>query len=143
MRQGMMAKLARYAVVGLVTLAVYLITGRLAQGLEIAMVWQASLAFTAAVTVNFLLQRAWVFADSRPAASSLPRYAVMISVGYVINYLALASLSPHLPLIMAQLFAVCLVVISNAVLAFSWVFLVVAPRKTNTELRGDLKNLRS
>jgi putative flippase GtrA len=69
------------------------------------------------------LQRAWVFEDARPARSSLPKYAVMITVGYMINLAALTEFAPRMPLLLAQLTAVMLVVAWNAALSFSWVFL--------------------
>jgi putative flippase GtrA len=116
-------RLLRYAVVGSLTLAVYLAVGHVVRRLELPLPWQASLAFMAAVTFNYLLQRAWVFEDARPARSSLPKYAVMITVGYMINLAALTAFAPRMPLLLAQLTAVILVVAWNAALSFSWVFL--------------------
>ena len=117
------AKLVRYAVVGVSTLAIYLACGEVAHGLAMPLIWQASLPFVVAVAFNYVLQRVWVFEDSRPIASSLPKYGIMIVIGYVINLLALIALSPRLPLMVAQLTAAALVVISNAFFSFLWVFL--------------------
>lgn len=116
------ARLLRYAVVGLLTLAIYLAIGELARRLDLAVIWQASLSFGSAVTVNYLFQRRWVFSDHRPMAASLPRYAVMIAVGFVINALTLLALAPRMPLLVAQLAAGLVVVASNALFSFSWVF---------------------
>ena len=116
------ARLVRYAVVGLLTLAIYLAMGQIAHSLDLPVIWQASLSFGSAVTINYLFQRRWVFGDNRPMAASLPRYAVMIAVGFVINALALLALAPRMPLVVAQLAAGLLVVASNALLSFSWVF---------------------
>lgn len=116
------ARLLRYAVVGLLTLAIYLAIGELARRLGLAVIWQASLSFGSAVTINYLLQRRWVFGDRRPMAASLPKFAVMIAAGFVINALALLALAPRMPPLVAQLTAALLVVASNALFAFSWVF---------------------
>lgn len=116
-------KLVRYAVVGVLTLAIYLACGEVMHELAWPLFWQASLPFIAAVAFNYVLQRVWVFEDSRPTSSSLPKYGIMIVIGYVINLLALVALSPRMPLVAAQLTAATLVVISNACFSFFWVFL--------------------
>lgn len=116
-------KLVRYAVVGVLTLAIYLACGEVVHRFALPLIWQASLPFIAAVAFNYVLQRVWVFEDPRPTASSLPKYGIMIVIGYVINLLALVAFSPRMPLIVAQLTAAALVVISNAFFSFFWVFL--------------------
>jgi putative flippase GtrA len=115
-------RLVRYAVVGVLTLAIYLIIGQSLNWFDVPVFAQASLSFGAAVSLNYFLQKAWVFQDSRPTVSSLPKYVVMVLVGYVINLLVLIALSPRMPLLLAQLTAVVLVVASNALLSFWWVF---------------------
>lgn len=116
------AKLARYTATGLVTLAVYLMSGAAMQQAGLTIEVLAPIAFTSAVVVNYLLQKAWVFEDSRPVTASLPRYALMVGTGYVLNSVALGTLTPSLPLLWAQMLAVMLVVSSNAAFAFFWVF---------------------
>lgn len=115
-------KLVRYAVVGVLTLAVYLTAGHLTRWLAASVLWQASLSFAIAVAVNYVLQRIWVFEDSTPISSSLSRYVAMVVIGFLINLLALTALSPVMPLLAAQLAAVVLVVASNGLLSFAWVF---------------------
>jgi putative flippase GtrA len=116
------ARLARYAVVGIATFAIYLGAGQLLDGRGLTPAGLASIAFTAAVTVNYLLQRAWVFEDSRPVSMSLPRYVAMVGMGYAVNAAAFAMLASVLPLIWAQTASASLVVLSNAALSFAWVF---------------------
>jgi putative flippase GtrA len=116
------AGLLRYAVVGILTLAIYMLLGGAMHRLQAPLFWEATLPFAAAVIFNYLSQRSWVFADSRPMSSSLLKYALMIAMGYTINYFALLALLPRMPLHLAQLTAVVLVVLSNAVFSFSWVF---------------------
>lgn len=117
-------KLVRYAAVGGLTLAIYLVCSETVHGLALPLIWQASLPFIAAVAFNYVLQRAWVFGDSRPTAASLPKYGIMIVIGYVINVLALFALSPRMPLVLAQLTAAALVVVSNVFFSFCWVFVM-------------------
>ena len=115
-------RLLRYAVVGVVTLAIYLGIGEVIHRLDMPLFWRAPLPFAAAVAANYLLQRAWVFQDLRPTSASLPKFLVMIAVGYAINFLALFAFLPRMPLLLAELTAVVLVVLSNAVFSFWWVF---------------------
>lgn len=116
------ATFVRYGFSGLATLGVYLWAGHLLRGLGMSLAWLAPLAFTLAVTVNYALQKFWVFGDRRRIAASLPRYLAMVAWGYGINSLALVSLASHLPLLWAQVLSAGLVVASNALLAFCWVF---------------------
>lgn len=115
-------RLVRYALVGIITTIVYLGVGAILQLVGLSINQLALLAFTAAVTVNFLMQRSWVFSDSKSFRDSLPRYIIMISIGYVINSLTLILLNPLMPLLFAQFTALILVVISNAIFSFLWVF---------------------
>lgn len=115
-------RLVRYAVVGIITLAIYLAIGEVVHRLNIPLFWRAPVPFAAAVAANYLLQRAWVFEDPRPTFASLPKFVVMIIVGYVINFLALLTFLPRMPLLLAELSAVVLVVLSNAIFSFWWVF---------------------
>ena len=118
-----LGKLARYAVVGLLTFAIYIATAAVAGQLGLRRTWQVSLAFFCAVVVNYMLQRSWVFGDTRRATASLPKYGVMICVGYLVNLLTVEALASRMPMTIAMFVAVVLVVISNALLAFTWVFL--------------------
>ena len=112
----------RYVAVGLATLAVYMGVGRWTHGSAMSDFWQAGVPFAVAVAVNYMLQRSWVFAETSPLSGSLPKYTLMVVIGCAINYLALTWLTPRIPLPLAQLTAVSLVVIWNALLSFCWVF---------------------
>lgn len=117
------SRLARYAAVGILTLGIYLVMGEWVQRSGMHFGWQATLPFAAAVICNYLLQRSWVFQDARPVSSSLPRYTVMIVTGWTLNTLTLFALAPVVSLLLAQLLAALLVVLSNAVFSFAWVFI--------------------
>lgn len=122
MRHNFLVKVTRYAVVGAVTLAVYLVVGALLQVTGATVVWLAPVAFAVAVAVNYILQRVWVFADPRPVGASLPKYTLMVAVGGAVNSYVLIALAPRMPLLWAQLLAATLVVLSNALFSFLWTF---------------------
>ena len=118
----MFSKLLRYAITGLVTFGIYLLAGFLLDELEVPLVWLAPIAFTVAVSANYVLQKIWVFKDNRPVVSSLPKFFFMISVGYFVNSFMLATLAPKMSLILAQIPAAFAVILTNALFAFLWVF---------------------
>lgn len=121
-------KLIRYAFVGIITLCVYLFAGTALYRSGVSINWVATLSFTAAVAVNYVLQKMWVFQDSRPVIASLPKYFVMTLVGYVTNSFVLNASISQLPLPAAQLIAASAVVISNALFSFLWVFTIKTER---------------
>jgi putative flippase GtrA len=114
--------LTRYAVVGTSTLALYLALGDTLRRLDMPLPVLGSVPFAGAVLFNYILQRSWVFRDRRPPLASAPRFAMMVVVGYVINYAALAALSPRLSFAFAQVVAALIVISFNAALSFTWVF---------------------
>lgn len=123
-------KIIRYAVVGIVTLCVYLIAGNALYKTGFSINVVATFSFTAAVAINYALQKIWVFQDSRPVVVSLPKYFIMTLVGYLTNSLVLnSSISQLFSLPVAQLIAASAVVVSNALFSFLWVFAVKAERK--------------
>ncbi len=122
MRKNILIKVIRYAVVGTVTLAIYLTVGALLQIVGVTLICLAPIAFGVAVAVNYLLQRAWVFSDHRPIGASLPKYTLMVAVGFAVNSYALITLSPRMHLLWAQLLSATLVVLCNALFSFLWTF---------------------
>lgn len=115
-------KLLRYALVGLMTMLVYLGSGAIMQfyGMPISLL--ASLSFVIAITVNYIMQKVWVFKNVDYDKGSLQKYFFMICAGYFVNIISLIVMTPHVSLILAQTSAVVLVVISNALFSFLWVF---------------------
>lgn len=118
----MFSKMLRYAITGLVTFWIYLLAGFLLDELEVPLVWLAPIAFTVAVSVNYVLQKIWVFKDSRPTISSLPKFFFMVSIGYFINSFVLIALASEMPLVLAQILAAFTVILTNALFSFLWVF---------------------
>ena len=115
-------KLFRYAIVGLLTTLVYLGSGTIMKFYGVHISLLASISFVAAVTFNYIMQKAWVFKDVNYAKGRLQKYIFMICTGYVVNITSLILMSPHTSLFFAQISAVVLVVISNALFSFFWVF---------------------
>lgn len=115
-------RVIRYIVVGLLTYALYAGVGQLLLRTGVRLSILAPTAFTAAIVFNYLMQRVWVFDDRRPLGTTLPKYLIMICVGYVLNSVVLIALVPSISLSMAQFVSVILVVMSNALFSFLYVF---------------------
>ncbi|MES2786774.1 MAG: GtrA family protein [Pseudomonadota bacterium] len=114
--------LARYAVCGVLTSGVYLLAGQFFALQFANAALSSSCAFVVAVVFNYWLQHRWVFALVTPVSRSLPKYALMVGTGLVLNAITVELLTPRLALVSAQLVAVLVVVAANAVLSFGWVF---------------------
>lgn len=112
----------RYATCGVLALCAYLGAGELLRRGGASQALLAWLPFALAVGVQYLLQRQWVFCDHRHMLASLPRHLAMTGLGLAINVLTLNLLAGHVSLAVAQLAATAVIVTSNAMLAYGWVF---------------------
>ena len=115
-------KLFRYAIVGLMTMLVYLGSGSVMQSYGVPISLLASISFTLAITINYIMQKAWVFKNVDYDKGSLQKYIFMICSGYLINIISLILMTPFTSLFLAQMSAVVLVVISNGLFSFLWIF---------------------
>lgn len=115
-------KLLRYAIVGLMTMLVYLGSGAMMQSYGVPISLLASISFSVAITINYIMQKAWVFKNVDYDKGSLQKYIFMICFGYFINIISLIVMTPYTSLFLAQMSAVVLVVISNAFFSFLWIF---------------------
>lgn len=115
-------KLLRYAIVGLMTMFVYLGSGAMMQSYGVPISLLASISFSVAITINYIMQKAWVFKNVDYDKRSLQKYIFMICFGYFISIISLIVMAPFTSLFLAQMSAVVLVVISNALFSFLWIF---------------------
>ncbi len=115
-------KLFNYTLVGVLTLVVYLGAGAVLQRAGLTIGLLAPLTFLIAVIFNYLSQKLWVFTDLRPVTASLPKYVLMTCVGFILHSLTLVVLTPRMALVWAQSVAIILVVTSNAIFSFFWIF---------------------
>lgn len=115
-------KLLRYAIVGLMTMLVYLGSGAMMQSYGLPISLMASISFSVAITINYIMQKAWVFKNVDYDKGGLQKYIFMICFGYFINIISLIVMTPYTSLFFSQMIAVVLVVISNALFSFLWIF---------------------
>ena len=101
---------------------VYLGSGAMMQSYGVPISLLALISFSVAIAINYIMQKAWVFKNVDYDKGSLQKYIFMICLGYFINIISLIVVTPYTSLFLAQMSAVVLVVISNALFSFLWIF---------------------
>jgi putative flippase GtrA len=129
-------KLLRYAIVGAITLIVYLLTAAVMQFYGMSMILISTIPFFLAISINYAMQKSWVFKNVDYGKHSLSKYIFMTCFGYVFNVISIIIITRYTSLFLAQICSVFLVVISNAIFSFFWIF---SPKKliTSDEFKSD------
>lgn len=75
--------------------------------------------------VSYVVNRFWTFKSDLSHAQSLPRFAVMIGIGLLLSFAVMYALvdSVGLHYLLAQILTTGIVMLSNYLLAASWVFI--------------------
>lgn len=115
----------RFGVVGVLTALVHY--GLLYLGvavLHLDATLASSVGFVVCVIFNYLMHYTWTFDEPAPHGSTLRRYLVMITCGFLINatvmYAGVQWLTLHY--LVTQALAMIAVVLWNFVLSNAWVF---------------------
>jgi putative flippase GtrA len=84
----------------------------------------ANLAFIFAAGWNYITHYRWTFASERPHISTISRFCLMNVFGFSLNWLVIAIGTRVFAgnLLVVQLIAIGLVVLSNLVIRTVWVF---------------------
>ena len=86
-----MKALGGFLSVGLISTALHYAVMTVAiEALGAPVVLAAATGFLAGATLNYILNRRFSFASQRPHRQGLPRFALMVSVGVLLNSLLLA-----------------------------------------------------
>jgi putative flippase GtrA len=110
---GMAAiQLARYALVGLLAVAIhYAALIVLVELTSVGKVLASIVGFCLAIPVNYHFQHRWVFQSQNGHRVALPRYLTVTAIGLAINAVAFnGGLEVGLPYLLAQAIAIVLVV---------------------------------
>lgn len=127
-----MSRLIRFAIVGVsASGAYYAILAGLVELAGLPVLVATSIAFIAVCVGNYVLHHFWTFSSSEPHASAFARYALMVTVGFCINWavMALGVSILSLNYLLVQAAAIAAVVAWNFILSSYWVF-----RKANLGL---------
>lgn len=77
---------------------------------------------TCGALTNFVLARRYVFQSNTRAAQTLPRFIIVALIGLIINAATMALLIPVLPLLISQMFASSLVLLTGFTINRFWTF---------------------
>ena len=106
-----MARVARFALVGLLNTATDFGTFLLLVSLAVPVAVANMLAYGCGMVVSFTLNRNWTFADggrSSVSADRLLRFVAVNVAAMVVSTLVVVGLSAFLPIVLAKALAICL-----------------------------------
>lgn len=115
---------ARFGGVGAVgTACHYLVLLALVEGFAVGPVLASTCGAVTGALVNYVLNRRFTFASTRPHREALPRFMAVAVAGFALNAILMAALlAPGLHYFAAQLGATAAVLVFNFVVNRAWTF---------------------
>lgn len=134
MRPGLADPRLRFLAVGAASTALhYAVLIVAVEGLRWPAVWATAAGFLAGAGLNYRLNRRLSFASRRRHREALPRFALMVGVGTLLNSALLqATLLAGWHYLAGQVLATALVLVYNYLVLRYWVFPVTAHDATPT-----------
>ena len=85
----------------------------------------SSIGYGVGAAVSYILNRFWTFKSDLSHAQSLPRFIVMIGIGLLLSFALMHALVDFAGIyyLLAQVLTTGMVMLSNYLLAASWVFI--------------------
>lgn len=114
----------RYALAGGLSAAAHLGSLAVLVRFGIDPVSASSIGFAASVVVSYTLQKSWVFRSPRSHARAIPRFAVAVLVGFLLNTFIMGAGTYFYPsqYLLVQLVALVLIPLSNYLVNSFWTF---------------------
>jgi putative flippase GtrA len=116
----------RFLLVGGATTACqYVVLTLLVELLHVKADVASSIGYGIGAAVSYVMNRFWTFKSDLPHAQSLPRFIVMIGVGLLLSFVMMHVLVDFAGIyyLLAQVLTTGIVMLSNYLLAASWVFI--------------------
>ena len=110
---------------GASTLCQYIVLALLVELLGLRAAVASCIGYGAGATVSYVMNRVWTFKTGAPHAQSLPRFLVMIGIGLSLSFIVMHALVDlaGINYLLAQALTTAVVMLSNYLLAASWVFI--------------------
>ncbi|GFE79933.1 cell wall teichoic acid glycosylation protein GtcA [Steroidobacter agaridevorans] len=82
------------------------------------------IGYSFGAAVNYAMNRLWTFKTKLPHGQNLPRFMIMIAIGFLLSYALMHALvdGAGINYLLAQILTSGIVLLSNYLLAVSWVF---------------------
>ena len=116
----------RFLLVGGATTACqYVVLTLLVELLHVKADVASPIGYGIGAAVSYVMNRFWTFKSDLPHAQSLPRFIVMIGVGLLLSFVMMHVLVDFAGIyyLLAQVLTTGIVMLSNYLLAASWVFI--------------------
>jgi putative flippase GtrA len=110
---------------GATTSCQYVVLTLLVELLHIKADLASSIGYGVGAAVSYVMNRFWTFKSDLSHAQSLPRFIVMIGIGLLLSFVVMHALVDiaGIHYLLAQVLTTGIVMLSNYLLASSWVFI--------------------
>src|SRR5688572_9167946 len=118
-------KMLRFVLVGgASTLCQYIVLALLVELADVRAAVASCIGYGAGAAVNYAMNRLWTFKTNLSHAENLPRFLVMITIGFLLSYALMHLLVDvaGINYLLAQLLTTGIVMLSNYLLSAAWVF---------------------
>ncbi|MDD1614637.1 MAG: GtrA family protein, partial [Methylococcaceae bacterium] len=130
----MLVKFTAFALVGVIgTLAHYSILYALVEFYKINPVWGSGYGALAGLIINYVLNYSLTFKSQQSHVQTLPKFALIASLGFCLNLVLMALLTPHLYYLYAQVVTTGVVLIWNFLANNFWTFQPDSPGNTTDD----------
>jgi putative flippase GtrA len=121
---------------GAATLCQYLVLTLLVELLGMKAAASSCIGYGAGAAVSYVMNRLWTFKTDLSHAQSLPRFLVMVGLGFLLSFFVMRALVDvaGINYLLAQALTSGIVMLSNYLLAASWVFIVSAEREQHEHI---------
>lgn len=118
---------------GTTTSCQYIVLTLLVELLHVKADVASVIGYGVASAVSYLMNRFWTFNSDLPHAQSLPRFIAMIGIGLSLSFVIMHVLVDFASIyyLLAQVLTTGIVMLSNYLLAASWVFIASDSRENH------------
>jgi putative flippase GtrA len=121
---------------GAATLCQYLVLALFVELLDTKAAVASSIGYGAGAAVSYVMNRLWTFKTDLSHTQNLPRFFVMIGIGFLLSFVVMRALADvaGMNYLLAQALTTGIVMVSNYLLAASWVFIVSGEREEHEHI---------
>ena len=121
---------------GAATACQYLVLALLVELLDTRAAIASCIGYGAGAAVSYVMNRLWTFKTDLTHAQNLPRFVVMIGIGFLLSFVVMRALVDvaGMNYLLAQALTTGIVMVSNYLLAASWVFIVSGEREEHEHI---------
>lgn len=132
----MIIKFMSFALVGAIgTLAHYSILYAVVEFWKVNPIWGSGYGAFAGLIINYILNYSLTFKSRQPHKQTLPKFTLIASLGFCLNIVLMALLTPHFYYLYAQILTTGVVLIWNFLANSLWTFQIGNSKNTSAKKR--------